>query len=123
MFFLFSCPYQCTFADSCHGGNLAIGLTLSQERQSKIDLLRLELLRSAVLEVRVLPCHCLSCLRAFDNHSPFVLGKRKHYSENQIALNQINDRKYDTEMRAKGITTIIKYGIAFCGKRVQIATE
>lgn len=39
------------------------------------------------------------------------------------ARNQINDRKYDTEMESKGITNIIKYGIAFCGKRVQIATE
>lgn len=41
----------------------------------------------------------------------------------RIALGQINERKYDTEMRSKGVTTIIKYGVAFCGKRVQIATE
>lgn len=40
-----------------------------------------------------------------------------------IALAQINNRKYDTEMKSRGITNIIKYGIAFCGKRVQIAAE
>lgn len=40
-----------------------------------------------------------------------------------IALNQINERKYDTEMKARGVTQIIKYGIAFCGKNVEIVTE
>ena len=39
------------------------------------------------------------------------------------ALNQINEKGYDTEMRAEGITDIIKFGIAFSGKRVKIRTE
>lgn len=39
----------------------------------------------------------------------------------QRALAQIDERKYDTDMRAKGIETIVKYGIAFSGKSVEIA--
>lgn len=38
----------------------------------------------------------------------------------EIALQQINDRKYDTEMRSKGINTIYKYGVAFSGKNVVV---
>lgn len=37
-----------------------------------------------------------------------------------IALKQITDKKYDTEMQAKGVKKIIKYGIAFSGKHVEI---
>ena len=37
-----------------------------------------------------------------------------------IRLQQINDRKYDTEMTSKGITAIHKYGVAFSGKRVEV---
>ena len=80
----FSIANKCTLADSCHGGDLAIGLPLSQEGQCMIDLLRLELLRSAISEVRVLPCHCFSCLRSFNECTPLVIGKRKHDGQNQI---------------------------------------
>ena len=38
----------------------------------------------------------------------------------KIALKQIIDKKYDTEMQTKGIKTIIKYGVAFSGKHVEI---
>ena len=38
----------------------------------------------------------------------------------RIALKQIIDKKYDTEMQTKGIKTIIKYGVAFSGKHVEI---
>ena len=41
----------------------------------------------------------------------------------QEALKQINDRFYDTEMRQRGITEIIKYGVAFSGKNVQVVSE
>lgn len=41
----------------------------------------------------------------------------------QTALNQINENKYDTEMKRRGITTVIKYGVAFSGKNVEIYTE
>ena len=38
----------------------------------------------------------------------------------KAALKQIIDKKYDTEMQTKGIKTIIKYGVAFSGKHVEI---
>lgn len=41
----------------------------------------------------------------------------------QSALRQINERHYDTELTAHGVTDIIKYGVAFCGKKVSIAEE
>lgn len=41
----------------------------------------------------------------------------------QTALRQINDRKYDTEMTAKGVKTIFKYGVAFSGKKVEVVSE
>ena len=44
--------------------------------------------------------------------------KLKKLSE--TALNQIVDKKYDTEMIAKDIRTIYRYGVAFCGKKVEI---
>ena len=38
----------------------------------------------------------------------------------ETALKQIEEKKYDTELKAAGISTIYKYGVAFCGKRVEI---
>ena len=38
----------------------------------------------------------------------------------QKALNQINEKKYDTEMLTAGVGTIYKYGVAFSGKKVEI---
>lgn len=39
------------------------------------------------------------------------------------ALSQIEEKKYDTEMTTKGIRTIFKYGVAFSGKKVEIAVK
>ncbi len=39
------------------------------------------------------------------------------------ALEQIDDKKYETEMRDDGITDIIKFGMAFSGKHVSIKTR
>lgn len=39
------------------------------------------------------------------------------------ALAQIDRKKYDTELRKQSIKTIYKYGIAFSGKKVEIATN
>ena len=39
----------------------------------------------------------------------------------EIALQQIIDKKYDTEMIMAGIETIYKYGVAFSGKNVEIS--
>ena len=43
----------------------------------------------------------------------------------QTALDQINDKKYDTELLAQGISKerIFHYGFAFEGKNVLIAAE
>lgn len=41
----------------------------------------------------------------------------------ETALNQIYDRKYDTEMKTKGVKIIYKYGVAFSGKNVEITAE
>ena len=38
----------------------------------------------------------------------------------KVALKQIIDKKYDTEMQTKGIKNVIKYGVAFSGKHVEI---
>lgn len=37
-----------------------------------------------------------------------------------LALKQIDEKKYDTELRNEGIDSIIKIGIAFCGKKARI---
>lgn len=39
----------------------------------------------------------------------------------ETALKQIQEKQYDTELRAAGVEVIYKYGVAFCGKRVKIA--
>lgn len=41
----------------------------------------------------------------------------------QAALKQMNDKKYDTEMLTAGVETIYKYGVAFSGKKVEVAVE
>ena len=38
----------------------------------------------------------------------------------QTALSQIEERKYDTELRAQGVTDIVKYGMAFQSKAVEV---
>lgn len=38
----------------------------------------------------------------------------------EMALTQIIMEKYDTEMIAKGVRTIYRYGVAFCGKNVEV---
>ena len=40
-----------------------------------------------------------------------------------VALQQINDRAYSVDLQAMNVTSIIKLGIAFSGKRTRIATE
>ena len=40
----------------------------------------------------------------------------------QKALQQINEKQYDTLMRSRKISPIIKYGVAFSGKKVAICT-
>ena len=44
--------------------------------------------------------------------------KLKKLSE--AALQQINDKKYETELTTAGVKTIYKYGVAFSGKNVEV---
>lgn len=41
----------------------------------------------------------------------------------ETALKQINDKKYDTELKAKGINTVFKFGVAFSGKNIEIVAK
>lgn len=41
----------------------------------------------------------------------------------QTALKQVDEQKYDTELCAQGVNDIIKYGVAFKGKTVEIVTN
>ncbi len=36
------------------------------------------------------------------------------------AISQIEEKHYESELRAKGVDTIVKYGVAFCGKNVEV---
>ena len=36
------------------------------------------------------------------------------------AMRQIEEKHYESELRAKGVDTIVKYGVAFCGKNVEV---
>ena len=57
------------------------------------------------------------------------LKSRKDCTEAQLeslsktALQQINDRMYSTALKQQGVPSILKYGIAFSGKKVSIAAE
>ena len=41
----------------------------------------------------------------------------------QMALQQIEDNHYGAEMQSKGVRMIVKYGVAFSGKNVEIAAS
>lgn len=69
-------------------------------------------------------------LKPLKEHLPGIiieLKAVKNCSESQLkklsekALQQINEKKYDTELISAGISTIYKYGVAFCGKNVEIS--
>lgn len=38
----------------------------------------------------------------------------------EAALQQINAKKYETELMAAGVKTVYKYGVAFSGKKVEV---
>lgn len=38
----------------------------------------------------------------------------------ESALSQIEERRYNTDMRTKSVRSILKYGVAFSGKQVEI---
>ena len=53
----------------------------------------------------------------------FKISKTKNEMEKraQKALKQIDEKKYDTKLKARGIKNILKIGIAFHGKEVKVA--
>lgn len=57
------------------------------------------------------------------------LKSEKNCNENELqelaktALKQINDKKYGTELKSKGVKIICKYGVAFSGKHVAVEAE
>lgn len=57
------------------------------------------------------------------------LKAEKNCNENELqelaktALKQINDKKYDTDLKSKGVKMIYKYGVAFSGKHVAVEAE
>ena len=72
------------------------------------------------------------CLQPKRSHLPGILielkaGKDCSAEElkelAQIALQQIEEKQYDVELRSNGIQTILKYGVAFSGKKVEVAVE
>ena len=72
------------------------------------------------------------CLCPKDGKLPGILIElkaAKDCSEDELkelsekALAQIDSRKYETDLTVKGVRNILKYGVAFSGKRVQITAE
>lgn len=72
------------------------------------------------------------CLIPKDRKYPGIimeLKSKKGLNEEELqllsaeALNQINDKRYDAEMRNDGVERILKLGIAFSGKNVRMKTE
>lgn len=49
-----------------------------------------------------------------------VKEENKLLNSAKEALQQINDKEYDIDFKDRGINNISKYGIAFCGKKVEI---
>lgn len=72
------------------------------------------------------------CLWPKDGKMPGILIELKAAKDcpedglkglSEKALAQIDSRKYETELTVKGVRNILKYGVAFSGKRVQITAE
>ena len=53
----------------------------------------------------------------------FKISKTKNEMEKraQKVLKQIDEKKYDTKLKARGIKNILKIGITFHGKEVKVA--
>ena len=73
---------------------------------------------------------CDICLCPKDDRLPGVLIELKAAKDcsedglkelSEKALAQINNQKYETELTSKGVKNVLKYGVAFSGKKVRIA--
>lgn len=72
------------------------------------------------------------CLVPKAHWMPGILMEIKHVSglkEKQLedlalqALSQIDEKRYETDMKNEGIQKIVKYGIAFSGKQIRLADQ
>ena len=56
---------------------------------------------------------------------PLKISKTKKGMEEKAyeALKQIDEKKYDTRLKARGIKNISKIGIAFYGKEVKVVCK
>ena len=50
-------------------------------------------------------------------------SEEKLKKQAEAALQQINAKKYETELMASGVKTVYKYGVAFSGKKVEVTTS
>lgn len=57
-------------------------------------------------------------LKAEKNCEPEKLKKLS-----ELALKQIVDKKYDSQMKSEGVDTVYKYGVAFSGKTVEVTAR
>lgn len=71
-------------------------------------------------------------LKPKERHLPGILIELKAKKDcsdtelkrlSQEALSQIREKQYDAELKAAGVTDIIRYGVAFSGKSVEVAME
>ena len=62
-----------------------------------------------------MPCILMEFKATKDEHALCQTAER--------ALEQIREKQYDVEFRSRGFSDIAKYGIAFCGKNVEIVME
>ena len=71
------------------------------------------------------------CLMPRDNKHPGMIMElkwKKNLDDNELvlladeAISQIHSMEYDSEMKSEGIKKILKFGIAFSGKRVCVKT-
>ena len=68
-------------------------------------------------------------LKPFSPKQPAIILELKHAHKFiqmeelcDKALEQIEERKYDTELVDEGYQSILKYGICFCGKNCMVKT-
>ena len=63
------------------------------------------------------------------NHLPGILIEVKAQKQGdketlknlaESAIKQIETKLYDTEMKMRDVKEIVKYGVAFCGKQVEV---
>lgn len=118
-------PNQRTLTNPRHGGNLPVCLPLFQKGKRKLNLLRLELLWSAVFEVGILSCGGLAGLGALHDHAPFVFGKGQHHGQNQVAgqgvLDQAHIQDVDSDPTLKQLPDSLNTLYGGAGKAVKFA--